>query len=154
MIWIKCIPLGMRSKTRRRATPLLPSWIYLCRSGGTVCSALPFTINVTISTSISQTFRSWVPIFHLRQPMAFYLIDHMVCQGLLLLWMFYSEGCATFIFKLLEQGYVRKRFKSFLRNVYGRYGDFIKHYEVSLSPNVTWHSGIYTVTPSIDQIFN
>ena len=31
----------------------------------------PFTTNVTISTSISQTFRSWAAIFHLRQPMAF-----------------------------------------------------------------------------------
>ena len=30
---------------------------------------LPFTTNVTISTSISQTFRPWVAIFHLRQPM-------------------------------------------------------------------------------------
>ena len=49
------------------------------------------------STSISQTFRSWVAIFHLRQPIAFYLTAHTVCQGLLLLWMFYSKGGATFI---------------------------------------------------------
>ena len=46
---------------------------------------------------ISQTFRSWVAIFHLRQSMVFYLTAHMVCQGLLLLWMFYSKGGATFI---------------------------------------------------------
>ena len=31
----------------------------------------PFTTNVTISTSILQTFRSWIAIFHLRQPMVF-----------------------------------------------------------------------------------
>ena len=44
-----------------------------------------------------QTFRSWVAIFHLRRPMVFYLTAHTVCQGLLLLWMFYSKGGATFI---------------------------------------------------------
>ena len=34
-----------------------------------------------------------------RQPMVFYLTAHTVCQGLslLLLWMFYSKGGATFI---------------------------------------------------------
>ena len=48
----------LRSKTRRRATPLLPTWIYSCRSRVTVSCALPFTTNVTISTSMSQTFRS------------------------------------------------------------------------------------------------
>ena len=35
--------------------------------------------------------------------------------------------------KLLGQGYVRERLKSSLRKFYGRYGDLIKHYEVSLS---------------------
>ena len=35
--------------------------------------------------------------------------------------------------KLLEQGYVTKRLKSSLRKFYGRYGDLIKQYEVSLS---------------------
>ena len=69
--WVRCIPLSLRSKTRRRATPLLPTWIYSCRSRVTVSCELPFTTNVTISTSISQTFRSWVAIFHLRQPMVF-----------------------------------------------------------------------------------
>ena len=53
--------------------------------------------NVTISTSISQTFRSWVAIFHLFQHMAFYRTVHTLCQGLLLLWMFYSQSGATFI---------------------------------------------------------
>ena len=42
---------------------LLPTWIYSCRSGGTISFALlPFKANVTIFTSISQTFRSWVVI--------------------------------------------------------------------------------------------
>ena len=35
--------------------------------------------------------------------------------------------------KLLEQGYVMERLKSSLRKFYGRYGDLIKQYEVSLS---------------------
>ena len=35
--------------------------------------------------------------------------------------------------KLLGKEYVMKRLKSSLRQFYGRYGDLIKHYEVSLS---------------------
>ena len=35
--------------------------------------------------------------------------------------------------KLLEQGYVKERLKSSLRKFYGRYGDLIQQYEVSLS---------------------
>ena len=35
--------------------------------------------------------------------------------------------------KLLEQGYVKERLKSSLRKFYGRYGDLIKQYEVSLT---------------------
>ena len=56
IIWIRSIPLSLRSKTRRRATPLLPTWIYSCRSRRTISCTLPFTTNVTIPTSISQTF--------------------------------------------------------------------------------------------------
>ena len=51
-------PLSLRSKTRRRATLLLPSLICSCQSVGTVNFILPFTANVTISISILQTFRS------------------------------------------------------------------------------------------------
>ena len=46
IIWVRCIPLSLRTKTRRRATPLLPFWIFSCRSGGTVSCALSFTTNV------------------------------------------------------------------------------------------------------------
>ena len=35
--------------------------------------------------------------------------------------------------KLLGEGYVIERLRSSLRKFYGRYGDLIKHYEVSLS---------------------
>ena len=50
--------------------------------------------------------------------------------------------------KLLGQGYVMERLKSSLRKFYGRYGDLIKHYEVSLSQmlhdilghdHIQWH---------------
>ena len=40
----------------------------------------------------------------------------------------YPEGDATF-----KQGYVKECLKSSLRKFYGRYGDLIKQYEVSLS---------------------
>ena len=49
---------------------------------------------------------------------------------------------------LLGQGYVMERLKSSLRKFYGRYGDLIKYYEVSLSQmlhvilvhdNIQWH---------------
>ena len=51
--------------------------------GGAVSCTLPFTTNVTILTSISQTFISQVATFHLRQPKTF--LSHTVCQGLLLI---------------------------------------------------------------------
>ena len=57
IISVRCIPLSLRSKTRRRATLLLPTWICSCQSVGTVNFILPFTTNVTISISILQTFR-------------------------------------------------------------------------------------------------
>ena len=71
IISVRCIPLSLRSKTRRRATLLLPTWICSCQSVGTVNFTLPFTTNVTISISILQTFRSCVATSHLRPPMAF-----------------------------------------------------------------------------------
>ena len=58
IISVRCIPLNLRSKTRRRATLLLPTWIYSCQSVGTVNFTLPFTTSVTILISILQTFRS------------------------------------------------------------------------------------------------
>ena len=86
IISVRCIPLSLRFKTRRRATPLFPTWIYSCRSGGReeggggVSCALPFTTNVTISTSISCTFRSREAIVYLRQSIAFYLSTHGISE--------------------------------------------------------------------------
>ena len=54
----------------------------------------------------------------------------------------YARACSSYeclilraarlLCKLLRQGYVRERLKSSHRKFYGRYGDLIKHYEVSL----------------------
>ena len=85
IIWVRCIPLNLRSKTRQRATPLLPTWIYYCRSEGTVSCALPSTTNVTISTSISQTFRSWAATLYLHQHIAFLSHSSYGLPGLALL---------------------------------------------------------------------
>ena len=68
--WARCIPLNSRSKAQQRATLLLLTWIYSCRSGGAVSFTLPFMTNVTISISTSQIFRSWVAIVQPRPPMA------------------------------------------------------------------------------------
>ena len=70
IISVRCIPLSLRSKTRRIATLLLPTWICSCQSVGTVNFARPFTTNVTISISVLQTSRFWVATSHLRPPMA------------------------------------------------------------------------------------
>ena len=64
-------PAELEIKDTTESNTSASTWIYSCRSRVTVSCALPFTTNVTISTSISQTFRSWVAIFHLRQPMVF-----------------------------------------------------------------------------------
>ena len=61
-------PVELEIKDTHRATLLLLTWIYFCRSGGTVNFTLPFMTNVTISISTSQIFRSWVAIFQPRPP--------------------------------------------------------------------------------------
>ena len=86
-----------------------------------------------ISISTSQTFRSTVVIFHLRQPMAFF-ISQLIR---------YARACSSyecFILrarrlssKLLKQVYLVERLKSSFRKIYGRYGDLIQQYEVFLS---------------------
>ena len=109
---------------------------------------LPLTTNVTISTSISQTFRSWVAIFPLRQPMVFLSHSSYGMPGLAPLMNVFFLRAARLSSKLLGQGYVMERLKSSLRKFYGRYGDLIKHYAVSLSQmlhdilghdHIQWH---------------
>ena len=70
IIWASCILLNLRSRTPQRVPLLLLTWIYFCRLGGMVNFTLPSTASEMISISTSQTFRSWVVIFHHRRPMA------------------------------------------------------------------------------------
>ena len=70
----------------------------------------------------------------------------------------YARACSSYEFlflraehlssKLLGQGYVMEHLKSSLRKFYGRYGDLIKHYEVSLSQMLMtfWDMTIYNDT--------
>ena len=60
--------------------------------------------------------------------------------------------------KLLGQGYVKERLKSSLRKFYDRYGDLIKHYEVSLSQmlhdilghdHIQWHTQLIRHYPNL-----
>ena len=58
--------------------------------------------------------------------------------------------------KLLEQGYVKERLKSSLRKVYGRYGDLIKQYEVSLSQmlnDILWPDHIQWQPPTDQTLY-
>ena len=67
-----------------------------------------------------------------------------------------SYGCfilraARLSNKLLEQGYVKERLKSSLRRFYGRYGNLIKQYEVSLSQmlnDILWPDHIQWQPPT------
>ena len=151
IIWVRCIPLSLRSKSRRRATTLLPSWIYSCRSRVTVRCALLLTTNMTISTSISQTFRSLVAIFQPRQRMVF---------------LYHSSYCMPGLAPLMigRHGFhLSSSAKDMSLNVWNRPSgslmvDMGSHQTLwSLSlPNVTWHSGTWpcTMAPSIDQTFH
>ena len=145
-IRVRCIPLRLRSKTRRRATPLLPSWIYSYRSRVTVSYALPFTTNVTISTSISQTFRSWVAIFLLRQPMVFLSHSSYGMPGLFSSYECFILRAARLSSKLLGQGYVIERLKSSLRKFYGRYGISSNIMNVPKCYMTFWDMTIYNDT--------
>ena len=58
--------------------------------------------------------------------------------------------------KLLEQGYVQERLKSSLRKFYGRYGDLIKQYEVSLSQmlnDILWPDHIQWQPPTDQTLY-
>ena len=133
IIWVRCIPLNLRLKTRRRATPLLPIWIYSRSIGrdGQLRTSLydkrdDFNFHITNFPFLSSNIPS--------SPAYGIFISQL---------MRYARACSSYecfilraarlSFKLLGQGYVLERLKSSLRKFYGRYGDLIKHYEVSHS---------------------
>ena len=100
---------------------------------------LPSTTNEMISISTSQFFRSWVVIFHLRQPMAFFNSQLMR----------YARACSPyecFILrarrlssKLLKQGYFVECLKSSFRKFYVDTGILFSMWSFPLT-NVKWHS--------------
>ena len=58
--------------------------------------------------------------------------------------------------KLLKQGYVKEGLKSSLRKFYGRYGDLIKQYEVSLSQmlnDILWPDHIQWQPPTNQTLY-
>ena len=134
--------LSLRSKTRQRATPLLPTYIYTYPSGGTISCALPCTTKKTISTSISQKFRSWVAIFHLHQPMAFLSHSSYSMPGL-------ASLMNVLFFHLSSSDSLKSSHSpEVLWSIWESHQTF---WSLPLK-NVTWHSGTwpYTVTPSMD----
>ena len=96
-----------------------------------------FTLRSTdkkmISISTSLTFRSWVVIFHLRQHVAFLSLNLYDTPGLGSSYECFILRARWLSSKLLKQGYLAERLKSSFRKFYGRYGDLIQQYEVSLS---------------------
>ena len=133
IIWVKCILLSLRSKTRLRTTPLLPTWILLLsiESDGQLRTSLydkryDFNFYITNFLFLSSNIPS--------QP-AYGVFNSQLIR--------YARACSSFecfilrvarlSSKLLGQGYVFERLKSSLRKFYGRYWDLIKHYEVSQS---------------------
>ena len=113
-----------------RATHLLPNWIYSCLSGGTVTSLYgkrdDFNCHITNFPFLSSNIPS-SPAYDvfISQLMRYVL----ACSS----YEWFILRAARLSSKLLGQGCVRERLKSSLRKFYGRYGDLIKHYEVSLS---------------------
>ena len=103
---------------------------------------LPSTTNEMISISTSQTFRSWVVIFHLRRPVAFLFLNLYDTTGLAP-----RMRVRRLSSRLLKQGYLVERLKSSFRKFYGRYGDLILAIWSLPLTNVKWHSGPWpTVT--------
>ena len=105
-------PLRLRPKTRRRATLLLPTWIYSCESVGTVNFAHPFynkrddfNFHITNFLFLSSNIPS--------SPAYGVFISHLIR---------YTRACSSygcFILraaqlpnKLFGQGYAKKRLKS------------------------------------------
>ena len=81
--------------TTESALLLLLTYICYYRLGGMVNFTFPFTTNEMISIFISQTFRSWVAIFHLYRPIVFLSLSLYDTPGPAPHINVYSEGRAT-----------------------------------------------------------
>ena len=97
-IWARCIPAELEIKDTTESTTSA-SYLDLLLSigGGMVNFTLRSTTNEMISISTSQTFRSWVVIFHLRQPMEFLSLNFIrYSRACSLVWMFLYWGPGDF----------------------------------------------------------
>ena len=113
------------------ASNISASYLDLLLSIGMVNFTLPFITNMTISISTSQIFLS---SNNPTSPAYGVFLSQLIR---------YARACYSYECfiqrvtrhsnKPLEQGYARERLKSSLRKCYGRYGDLIKQYDVSLS---------------------
>ena len=146
-------PVELRSKTRQRVPLMLHTWIYFCRSVGTVNFILQFMTNMTISISILHIFCSWVAIYQLRPPPPMALSNSLndmpgfASRMNVLFW-----GRQDFQISFWKRDMSRNAWNRHWRSFFGRYGD-IKQYEVPLSRmlndilkpgQIQWH-------PSIDE---
>ena len=93
---------------------------------------LPSTTNKTISTSTSQTFHSWVLIFHLRRPMTFLSLNLHDTSGLAPRMNVSFGGPGDLLVSYSNRDKIVERLKSSFRK-FGHYGDLIQQYEVFLS---------------------
>ena len=89
-------------------------------------------------------------------------VFHVIWSDLFLLsFLFRMIFCVTTLStrlsnKHLEQGYVKERLNSSLRKFYGRYGDLIKQYEVSLSQmlnDILWPDHIQWQPPTDQTLY-
>ena len=94
---------------------------------------LQSTTNEMISISTSQTFRSWVVIFNLRQPMEFYLSTYTILPGLLLVWNVLYWGPGDFPVSYSNRDTSRNAWNRHSGSFMVDMGDLIQQYEVSLS---------------------
>ena len=132
IISVGCIPQNLRSKTRRRATLLLPTWIYSCQIGrdGQLHTSLydkrdDFNFHITNFPFLISNIPSSPAYGFSTSQLIRYARASLSCECFILraVWLFN---------KLLGQGYVKERLRSSLRKFYGRYGDLIKQYEAPL----------------------
>ena len=128
IISVRCILLNLRSKTRRRATLLLLTWIYSCQSVGTVNFTLPTSVTINFHITNFPFLSSNIP----SSPA--YGVSQLIRYARA------SSSYECFILRAVRisnmlhgQGYVKERLRSCVRKCFGRYGDLIKQYEVLLS---------------------
>ena len=99
--------------------------------------------------STSQTFRSWVVIFHHRRPMACLSLNLYDTPGLAPRMNVFILRARRLSCKLLKQGYLVERLNSSFRKFYGRYGDLIEQYGATLSRMLNEHSDPWPTVTSL-----